>query len=78
MHEMRPGKHRVSQGLADERLAEVGHRWLAQLLEEAEEQWWCVACRELRTRSELEGFEREGQLVYVCLACGEPVEALPF
>jgi hypothetical protein len=46
--------------------------------ERVEEQWWCGACRELRTRSQLDGFEREGRMIYACLTCGELVEDLPF
>ncbi len=74
---MQAGKRRVSEELVGEVLAELGQgqEWLRQLVEE---QWWCGACRELRTRSELDGFEREGQMIYACLACGELVEALPF
>ncbi len=80
---MQVGKRMVSEELAGELLTELGqgqgqgqgHEWLRQLVEE---QWWCGACRELRTRWELEGFEREGQMIYACLACGELVEALPF
>jgi hypothetical protein len=78
---MQAGKRRMSEELASERLAELGQEqgqrqeWLRQLVEE---QWWCGACRELRSRWELEGFEREGQIIYACLACGELVEALPF
>jgi hypothetical protein len=77
MLETRVDERRGSKDLVDEQIAEVGHRWLAQLLEGMVGQWWCGACRELRTRSELEGFERAGQMVYACLACGELVEALP-
>ena len=81
---MQAGKRRVSEELVGEPLAELGQEqeqeqgqeWLRQLVEE--EWWWCGACRELRSRSELEGFEREGQMIYACLACGELVEALPF
>ncbi len=78
---MQAGNWRVSEELAGELLAELGQgqgqgqEWLRQLVEE---QWWCGACRELRSRSELEGFEREGRMIYACLTCGEWVEALPF
>ncbi len=74
---MQAGKRRVSEERVGELLAELGlgQEWLRQLVEE---QWWCGACRELRTRSELDRFEREGQMIYACLACGELVEALPF
>jgi hypothetical protein len=78
---MQAGKRRVSEELVGERLAELGQdqeqgqEWLRQLVDE---QWWCGACRELRTRSQLEGFAHEGQMIYACLACGELVEALPF
>jgi len=76
------GKRMVSEELVGERLAELGQgqeqERLRQLVEPVEEQWWCGACHELRTRSELEGFEREGQMIYACLACGENVEAIPF
>ena len=74
------GKRRVSEELVGERLAEreQGQEWLRQLMERVEEQWWCGACRELRSRSELDGFEREGQMIFSCLACGEVAEALPF
>ncbi len=81
---MQAGKRRVSEEPVGERLAELGlglgqgQEWLRQLVELVEEQWWCGACRELRTRSELEGFEREGRMIFVCLACGEMVEAIPF
>jgi len=86
MHGMQACKRRVSEELTGERLAELGQEqgqeqgqeWLRQLVERVEEQWWCGACRELRTRLELEGFEHEGQMIYACLACGELVEALPF
>ncbi len=78
VREMPADKRMVSEELAGQRLADLGQgkEWLRQLMEE--EQWWCGACRELRSRLELEGFEREGQMIYVCLACGELVEALPF
>ncbi len=75
MRGMQAGKRRVSEELVGERLAELGQEWLRQLVEE---QWWCGACQELRTRSELDSFEREGRMIYACLACGELVEALPF
>jgi hypothetical protein len=56
--------------------AQEASRWVRAV---AEEQWWCAVCGELRTRAELEGCERaDGQAVYSCLACGEPVEELPF
>src|SRR5262245_49567872 len=82
MRGMPDGKRRVSEALGSERLAEMevgpGHDWLRQLVERAEEQWWCGACRELRTQWELDAFERAGQMLFVCLACGEIVEAIPF
>jgi hypothetical protein len=86
MRGMQAGKRRVGEELVGERLAErgqgqgqeQGQEWLRQLAEGVEERWWCGACRELCTRSELEGFERAGRMVYACLACGELVEALPF
>jgi len=72
---MPAGKRRVSEELVGERLAELGQGLFRQLVVE---QWWCGACRELRTRSELDGFEREDWMSFVCLACGEIVEAIPF
>jgi hypothetical protein len=78
MREMLPGKRQVSEGAMGERLAHLGQGRLQRLVEQGEKQWWCGACRELRTRSELEGFERDGRIIYVCLVCGELVESLPF
>jgi len=80
MRELPAGKRRVSEDRVGERLAELklGQEWLRQLVEWEEEQWWCGACRELRTRSQLDGFEREGRMIYACLTCGELVEDLPF
>lgn len=69
---MQAGKRRVSEELAELGLGQERLRHLV------EEQWWCRECRELRTRSELDGVKREGQMIFVCLACGEIVEAIPF
>ena len=59
---MQAGKRMLSEELAGERQAErgqeQGQEWLRQLVEE---QWWCGACRELRTRSELEGSSARGR-----------------
>ncbi len=72
---MPAGKRMSSEELVGELLAELAQGRLRQLVED---QRWCGACRELRTRAELEGLEREGEMIYTCLACGELVEALPF
>jgi len=81
MRGMPVGKRMVREELVGELVAwgeEMRRREPVEPVETVEGQWWCGACRELRTRSELEGFERAGQMIYACLACGELVETLPF